>query len=115
MTAKLSVVAATGTKPTRTLGNHGTILWRAIMAEYQIDDAGGVEMLTAACQQLDRAKSLREQIDRDGDIIRTKAGRRDHPGLKPNWPRGLLWFEPWRLGLDVEAIKPVGRPPARCG
>ena len=62
MAAKLSVVAATGTKPARTLGNHGTILWRAIMAEYQIDDAGGV--------------------DRDGDIIRTKAGPRDHPGLK---------------------------------
>ena len=50
MAAKSSVVAATGTKPARTLGNHGTILWRAIMAEYQIDDAGGVEMLTAACQ-----------------------------------------------------------------
>ena len=115
MAAKLSVVAATGTKPARTLGNHGTILWRAIMAEYQIDDGGGVEMLTAACQQLDRAESLREQIDRDGDIIRTKAGLPDHPGLKHELAaRAFVVRTLARLGLDVEAIKPVGRPPARC-
>src|SRR4051794_3472493 len=69
MAAKLSVVpASTGTKPARTLGKHGATLWRAVMSEYEIADAGGIEMLTAACQQLDRAESLREQIDLDGDI-----------------------------------------------
>jgi hypothetical protein len=62
MAAKLSVVPVqTGAKPARTLGKHGTILWRSVMSEYQIEDSGGVEMLTAACQQLDRAESLREQ------------------------------------------------------
>ena len=68
MAAKLSVVvpASTGPKPARTLGKHGATLWRAIMSEYQIEDSGGIEMLTAACQQLDRAESLREQIDSDG-------------------------------------------------
>ena len=39
-------------------------------------------MLTAARQQLDRAESMREQIDRDGDIVRKKGSLREHPGLK---------------------------------
>ena len=39
MAAKLSVVPVqTGAKPSRTLGKHGTTLWRAIMSEYQIED-----------------------------------------------------------------------------
>ena len=112
MAAKLSVVPVqTGAKPSRTLGKHGTTLWRAIMSEYQIEDSGGIEMLTAACQQLDRAESLREQIDQDGDIIRSKAGLREHPALKHELAaRSFVVRTLARLGLDVEAIKPVGRP-----
>jgi len=115
MAAKLSVgPVQTGAKPTRTLGKHGTTLWRAIMSEYQIEDSGGVEMLTAACQCLDRAESLREQIDSDGDIIRTKAGMREHPGLKHELAaRAFVIRTLARLGLDSEAIKPIGRPPAK--
>ena len=56
-------------------------LWRAVNAEYRIDDAGGVEMLSA-CQALDRAEGLRARIDEDGAIIRTTTGLRDHLGLK---------------------------------
>ena len=86
------------------------------MSEYQIIDSGGLEMLTAACQQLDRAKSLREQIDRDGEIIRTKAGLREHPGLKHELAaRAFVVRTLARLGLDVEAIKSVGRPPSPVG
>jgi len=115
MAAKLSVVASsTGPKPARTLGKHGTTLWRAIMSEYQIEDSGGIEMLTAACQQLDRAESLREQIDQDGDIIRSKAGLREHPGLKHELAaRSFVVRTLARLGLDSEAIKPIGRPPGK--
>ena len=116
MAAKLSVVPAlTGTKPARTLGKHGTSLWRAIMDEYEIEDAGGVELLTTACQQLDRAESLREQIDQDGDIVRTKASMREHPGLKHELAaRSFVVRTLARLGLDVEAVKPVGRPLAKA-
>jgi hypothetical protein len=117
MAAKLSVVAAqaAGTKPARSLGKHGAALWRAVVSEYGIEDAGGIEMLTAACQQLDRAESLREQIDRDGDVIRSKAGLREHPGLKHELAaRSFVVRTLARLGLDVEAVKPVGRPPAKA-
>jgi hypothetical protein len=31
------------------------------MAEYEITDSGGLEMLLQACQALDRAESLREE------------------------------------------------------
>src|SRR6266550_1776123 len=117
MAAKLSVVPAlTGPKPARALGKHGAALWRSVVAEYGIEDSGGVEMLTAACQQLDRAESLREQIDRDGDIVRTKGSLREHPGLKHELAaRSFVVRTLARLGLDVEAVKPVGRPPARYG
>ena len=91
-----------------------TTLWRAIMSEYQIEDAGGLEMLTQACQELDRAESLREQIDADGDIVRSKAGLREHPGLKHELAaRAFVIRTLARLGLDSEAIKPIGRPPAK--
>src|SRR6476619_1890904 len=102
MAAKLSVVPAlTGAKPASTLGKHGTSLWRAVMAEYEIGDAGGIEMRTPACQQLDRAESLRDQIDRDGDIIRSKAGLREHPGLKHELAaRSFVVRTLARLGLD---------------
>ena len=117
MAAKLSVVAVqTGAKPSRTLGKHGGLLWRSVMSEYQIEDSGGTEMLLAACQQLDRAESLREQIDRDGDIVRTKGNLRERPGLKHELAaRSFVVRTLARLGLDVEAVKPVGRPPAKYG
>jgi hypothetical protein len=54
---------------------------------------------------------LRDQIDRDGEVIRTKQGLRDHPGLKHELAnRSFVVRTLSRLGLDVEAIKPVGRP-----
>ena len=103
-------------QPSRKLGKHGTALWRSVMAEYQIIDSGGVEMLTAAAQQLDRAESLREQIDRDGEIIRTKAGLKEHPGLRHELAaRAFVVRTLARLGLDVEVVKPVGRPPSPVG
>jgi hypothetical protein len=97
--------------PPRKLGKHGTALWRSITSEYGVEDAGGIEMLAQACQALDRAETLRDQIDRDGEVIRTKQGLRDHPGLKHELAnRSFVVRTLSRLGLDVEAIKPVGRP-----
>jgi len=114
MAAKLSVVASgIGAKPSRKLGQHGVNLWRSVMAEYQVADSGGLEMLTAACQQLDRAESLREAIERDGEIVRAKGELREHPALKHELAsRAFVVRTLARLGLDVEAIKPVGRPPS---
>lgn len=114
MVTKLQVVgdAPPAAKPPRKLGRHGENLWRTIMTEYRIEDAGGIEMLLSACQQLDRAESCREIIDQDGEIIRNKKiGAREHPLLKHELAaRSFVVRTLQRLGLDVEAVKPMGRP-----
>ncbi len=104
------------TKPARKLGEPGMTLWRAVMAEYQIADAGGLEMLCLACQSLDRAEALRSQIDDDGEVIRSKTGLKDHPALKHELAaRAFVVKTLHRLGLDVEPIKAVGRPSGTFG
>jgi hypothetical protein len=54
----------------------------------------------------------RDAIDRDGELIRGKAGAKEHPLLKHELAaRAFVCRTLQRLGLDVEAIKPQGRPP----
>ena len=100
-------------EPPRPLGRYGLALWKAVHAEYGIEDAGGMEMLAQACGALDRAEACRALIDRDGEVIRTKTtGMKDHPALKHELAnRSFVVRTLARLALDVEAIKPVGRPP----
>ena len=74
--------ALTGTEPPRNIGPHGRKLWDQIMRGYAIEDAGGIEMLAQACQALDRAEDLHEQIEHDGAVIRVRGTIRDHPALK---------------------------------
>jgi hypothetical protein len=110
MTAKvLKMKDFTG--PPRKLNKHGTALWKSITAEYNIEDSAGIELLCQACEALDRAANLREAIDRDGEIIRTKTGPRDHPGLKHELVhRAFIVRTLARLGLDAEPLKAIGRP-----
>jgi P27 family predicted phage terminase small subunit len=104
------------TKPPRKLGRHGSQLWRSIMREYVLDDAADLETLALACEQLDRAQECREQIDRDGLMIRSKHGPKDHPLLKAELAaRSYVSRTLQRLGLGAEATKPVGRPPQPHG
>src|SRR5262245_17010011 len=104
---KLHVMTAdqSGIKSPRKLGRHGGQLWKTVMHEYQIDDAGGLEMLASACQALDRAERCREAIDDDGEMIRIKGGHREHPLLKHELAsRSFVVRTLQRLGLNVEAI-----------
>jgi hypothetical protein len=105
---------STGNQPPRKLGKHGGALWSSVMSEYRIDDIGGIEVLTQACQAADRVEALAEQIDKDGEIIRTRGGvPRAHPGLKDEIAlRSFIVRTVERLGLNFEALRPsVGRPP----
>lgn len=112
MTAKvIPFTKAQVFKPSRPLGKHGLALWEAITGEYGIEDSGGVEMLTQACQSLDRAEILAAAIKRDGPVIRHKGMVRDHPCLKHELAaRAFTVRTLQKLGLDVEAVRPVGRP-----
>jgi hypothetical protein len=109
--------AETALDPPRSLGKPGRSLWDRIMREYAIRDAGGIELLLLACEATDRAASLRDQIDRDGELIPTRSGLKEHPGLKAELAnRAFVSRTLKRLGLDVEPVRPgVGRPGGGIG
>jgi hypothetical protein len=117
MVTKFGVVTGerTGTKPARKLGKHGAELWRNVMVEYEVADAAGLEMLCSACAALDRAEACRATIDRDGEIIRSKAGPRETLLKHELAARSFVVRTLTRLGLNFEPIKPPGRPAGGLG
>jgi hypothetical protein len=103
-------------KPPRKLGKHGMILWNAIQHEYAITDRGGVEVLAQICAMADRAEALADCIARDGETIRTKTGLRAHPALREELgARAFICRALEKLGVTVEPVKPIGRPPFSVG
>jgi hypothetical protein len=97
--------------PPRKLGRHGTELWRTIMVEYAIEDRGGVELLAQACGALDRVEALAERIDADGEVITIRGVPKPHPCLREELSaRSFVVRTLERLGLNLEAVKPIGRP-----
>jgi hypothetical protein len=102
----------TGPQPPRKLGRHGMDLWCTVTSEYNISDAGGIEILALACQALDRAEEMAAAIDKDGTTIMMKSGLREHPLLKSELAnRAFIARNLQRLGLNIETVKPIGRPP----
>ena len=103
---------ANGASPPSGLGKSGKMLWQSIQSEYKIDDAGGRALLHQICISIDRADECAEAIDRDGPMIRTKNGLRDHPLLKLELQsRAFIVRALHRLGLDIEPPRAgPGRP-----
>ena len=102
--------------PPRKLGKHGRSLWDAVMAEYRIDDRGGMELLVQACAAADRVEALAERINSDGEVIHTRTGPKAHPALRDELAgRAFIVRTLERLGLNLETVKPVGRPAGGLG
>ena len=99
--------------PPRPLGRDGMGLWRRVHADYQIEDVGGLEMLAQACAAVDRAEGCRQMVDQHGPIVKTRSGIvREHPALRAELSaRAFVVRTLARLGLDVEPVRPIGRPP----
>ncbi len=107
---------STAPPPPRTLGAPGLALWNRVQGEYGIADAGGVELLCLAAQALDRAESLSAAIAEDGQTIRTRSGVRAHPALRDEIAnRALVARLLSKLGINVEPVKPPGRPSSGLG
>jgi hypothetical protein len=98
--------------PPSDLGPAGQRLWNAIMTEYDVSDAGGRALLEQIAFAYERAERLRAGIDRDGEIVRGRAGMlREHPGLKGELAaRSFICRSLQRLGVNLESIARVGRP-----
>jgi hypothetical protein len=99
-------------KPPANVGPAGANLWRSIMAEYDISDAGGQALLEQAAFACDRAERLRAEIDAAGEILHTRNGPREHPGLKAELAsRSFVCRTLQRLGINLEAVRMApGRP-----
>jgi hypothetical protein len=108
---------ATDGSPPRDLGQHGRQLWDAVQREYGISDRGGIELLAQCCAALDRAEGLAGAIRTDGEVVYSRTGvPRSHPAVKDELAcRAFVVRTLERLGLNVEAIKPVGRPTGNLG
>jgi len=102
---------STTVAPPRKLGVHGLSLWEFIQSEYRIEDPGGQELLLQCCESADRIGALSERISADGEVIQTRNGLRAHPALREELAnRQFICRTLERLGLNLEAVKPVGRP-----
>jgi hypothetical protein len=99
--------------PPPDLGEAGAQLWAAIQSEFRVDDAQGIASLLQICVTADRVAEYSEAIARDGAVIRTKSGLRDHPLLKHELAaRSFICRALHRLGFDIEPTRDtVGRPP----
>ena len=101
----------TSLSPPATLDETGRKLWQSIMSEYRIEDSGGREMLKQICEAADSVAEFSAIIARDGPVVRTKAGPKDHPLVKHALAaRSFVVRSLHRLGLDVEPIGRIGRP-----
>jgi hypothetical protein len=116
----LHVVPATdnpsGPNPPRTLGQNGMNLWLRILDEFHIDDCAGRELLALACEQLDRAESLKSQINAAGEVVQTRTGLKAHPALRHELQaRAFVMKALGKLGLNDEPVQRPGRPPSAAG
>ena len=98
--------------PPGKLGPTGLSLWSDITMAYDFHDRASFETLYQACSAADRAATLRDAIDQDGQIIRTGKMLRDHPAPKHELAnRAFVVRLLAKLGLDLEPVRPsVGRP-----
>ena len=105
-------VLATPPSPPSSLGEPGAKLWRSIMKQYVIRDAGGLAILEQACICRDRSTAYAAIIKHDGAMVRGKEGMKEHPLLKhEREERSLESRLLQKLGLNLEALHPgVGRP-----
>jgi len=97
--------------PPSTLGKSGATLWRMIQSEYCISDSGGKAILLQICSACDNLCECDTIIARDGPMIASKTGPKEHPLLKQRLAlRAFICRSVQRLGLSLEVIQPVGRP-----
>jgi ribosomal protein L13E len=77
-----------------------------------IDEASGLEMLRQICCTADKVAEYSETIERDGPILRTKAGVKEHPLIRHvQTGRSFIVRSLHKLGLDIiEPRSGAGRP-----
>lgn len=95
-------------KPPAHLSRAAKAWWREIRVEYDIVDAGGLSLLGAAAEAMDRCTSAREAIEADGGpVIRDRFDQpKPHPACAIERDARSQFIAAIRaLELDVEPAK----------
>lgn len=95
------------------LKRHGRDLWRQIQAEYSVNDAGGLALLTTAAECLDRMRAAQKAISEHGEMVMDRYSQlKTNPAcaLEKDSRVGLLAALK-QLNLDLEPLRDrPGRP-----
>jgi hypothetical protein len=109
--SKLTAPKRHSASPPANLKATGRELWQTILHEYAIDDSGSLALLAEACRALDRADECAKVIDKEGLVVSTKMGTRDHPLMKAELLlRSFATRTLIRIGVCDPPRNPVGRP-----
>ncbi len=100
----------------RHLKKDGKTLFKQLVDEYGITDAGGIALVTTAAECLDRLRAAQVAIERDGEVVLDRYSQaKIHPAcaLEKDARSGFLAALKM-LNLDLEPLRDApGRPPAR--
>lgn len=103
-------------EPPKHLSGEAKKLWRDLVSEYSIDDAGGLAILKTGLEAYDRATAARLEIDREGMSIVDRFGaKKPHPLIPAERDARGQWLAALKqLNLDIEPLRDgPGRPPGR--
>jgi len=96
------------------LSEEAQLRWRAMVEEYELDDAGALLILTSAFEHWDRKEMARRQIAKDGLVFRDRWGKpRTHPMVSVELKAQAAFLAALKqLNLDLEPLRDApGRPP----
>ena len=91
-------------------------IWRRLVDEYGINDAGGTEILRTGLEAFDRAQAARASIDKTGLLIKDRFGAiKPHPLIACERDARAAYLSALKqLQLDVEPLRDrPGRPNGR--
>jgi phage terminase small subunit len=100
--------------PPVTLSPDAQTWWRQLCDEHDITDAGGILLLNTTLEAWDRMKEAQGVLAREGLTLPDRFGHlKPHPcSVIERDARSAVYAGMRALALDLEPIKPLGRPPA---
>jgi P27 family predicted phage terminase small subunit len=99
--------------PPEWLSKEAQTWWERIVQAYGIQDEGGLLLLGTALEALDRMREAQARLNSEGLTVLDKAGQpKPHPLLAcERDSRQQMLVALKHLNLDVQPLKPLGRPP----
>jgi P27 family predicted phage terminase small subunit len=97
----------------KSLSSEAKAIWRKLVAEYQIEDEGGCQILQTGLEAYTRMRDAQKQIASDGITTVDRFGQtKAHPLLPVERDARSQWLAALKqLNLDVEpANHTIGRP-----